>query len=533
MAERVVVSVDTWKPAVAEAVLAAGADDRQRRLRPARPRPGGGLCARHGGALVVMHTRARPKKKDFPDYWALPTKASSVTSSGSSARSSTLARSLGVAEESLIVDPGPDFAKTPAETVAVLRALPELARFGRPVLLAVSRKDFVGALTSTGPWDRGAGTLAAVGEGVDAGALILRVHEVDETARFLAVRAAPAGRGRGAGRPLAARAPPAQAGHPGNGPRAMSDQLLVDTSRRRHHPHHQPARGAQRAVVVGARRSCGRRSPRPATDAATRVVVLTGAGEKAFCAGADLSGMAAGAGYAELHDGRGELARLFRDLWELGKPTIAKVRGLVPGRWLRPGPRLRPRRRRRRRPVRHPRGRPRPVALHDHRADAALDAAEGRARAADDRPAGRAPTRPPRIGFAPGGARRRARRRRRRAGRRRSPPSPRRCCASGRDAFYAVWDQAAGDALRLLHPMLTVHTGLEDAAEGLAAFAEKRDPVPGGTDDRADPRSTCSCRRCGCAWTRSSSGPGPPRRRASGASPSWTTWRHRWPPTSR
>jgi enoyl-CoA hydratase/carnithine racemase len=47
----------------------------------------------------------------------------------------------------------------------------------------------------------------------------------------------------------------------------------------------------------------------------------------------------------------------------------------------------------------------------------------------------------------------------------------------GRDAFYAVWDQAAGDALRLLHPMLTVHTGLEDAAEGLAAFAEKRDPV--------------------------------------------------------
>ena len=46
----------------------------------------------------------------------------------------------------------------------------------------------------------------------------------------------------------------------------------------------------------------------------------------------------------------------------------------------------------------------------------------------------------------------------------------------GRDAFYAVWDQAAADALRLLHPMLTVHTGLEDAAEGIAAFAEKREP---------------------------------------------------------
>src|SRR5690606_31387820 len=62
-------------------------------------------------------------------------------------------------------------------------------------------------------------------------------------------------------------------------------------------------------------------------DPATRVVVLTGAGERAFCAGADLSGMAAGAGHADLHDSRGELARLFADLWSLGKPTIAKVRG--------------------------------------------------------------------------------------------------------------------------------------------------------------------------------------------------------------
>jgi enoyl-CoA hydratase/carnithine racemase len=58
-----------------------------------------------------------------------------------------------------------------------------------------------------------------------------------------------------------------------------------------------------------------------------RVVVLTGAGDKAFSAGADLSGMAAGAGFADLHEARGEMARLFRDVWELGKPTVARVRG--------------------------------------------------------------------------------------------------------------------------------------------------------------------------------------------------------------
>src|SRR3954470_2537456 len=59
-------------------------------------------------------------------------------------------------------------------------------------------------------------------------------------------------------------------------------------------------------------------------DAEARVVVLTGAGDRAFCAGADLTGMAAGEGYAALHDSRGELALLFRDMWELGKPIVAR-----------------------------------------------------------------------------------------------------------------------------------------------------------------------------------------------------------------
>ena len=64
-----------------------------------------------------------------------------------------------------MLDPGPDFAKTPAQTIDVLGALAELRDLGRPLLLAVSRKDFVGAVTQRGPRDRLAGTLAAVAHG--------------------------------------------------------------------------------------------------------------------------------------------------------------------------------------------------------------------------------------------------------------------------------------------------------------------------------------------------------------------------------
>ncbi|HYH48594.1 MAG TPA: enoyl-CoA hydratase/isomerase family protein, partial [Acidimicrobiia bacterium] len=63
------------------------------------------------------------------------------------------------------------------------------------------------------------------------------------------------------------------------------------------------------------------------TDDEVRVVVLTGAGERAFCAGADLSGIGSNAGAAMMHEARGRPAALFKALWNLGKPTIARVRG--------------------------------------------------------------------------------------------------------------------------------------------------------------------------------------------------------------
>ena len=99
----------------------------------------------------------------------------------------------GVEHEQLIVDPGPDFAKTPAQTIALLADVQRLHELGRPLLMAISRKDFIGALTSRAPRERLAGTLAALAHGVDAGAHIFRLHDVAAAADYLAVRAALSG----------------------------------------------------------------------------------------------------------------------------------------------------------------------------------------------------------------------------------------------------------------------------------------------------------------------------------------------------
>jgi dihydropteroate synthase len=183
------VSVDTYKPAVARAAVAAGAaivNDVSGLRDPALA----DVCAETGAALVLMHTRARPKQKLLD-----PTMDGRMVDDVQLFLSERIALALerGVAFEQIVLDPGPDFGKTPAQTVDVLRALPGLHALGRPLLLAVSRKDFIGAITLRPPRERLAGTLAAIGQGVDAGAHILRVHDVAEVADFLAVRSALAG----------------------------------------------------------------------------------------------------------------------------------------------------------------------------------------------------------------------------------------------------------------------------------------------------------------------------------------------------
>ncbi|MDX6722191.1 MAG: dihydropteroate synthase [Solirubrobacteraceae bacterium] len=187
-AEGIAVSVDTWKPAVAEAALQAGAAmiNDTSGLRDVAMAE---MCASTGAALVVMHTRAAPKEEHFADY------GGDVTGDVVRFLSERcdVARAAGVADDQLLLDPGPDFAKTPQETVDVLRAIGRLHDLGHPLLLAVSRKYFLGAITGRPPGERLASTLAAIGWAADAGAAIVRVHDVAPTADYLRVRAVLAG----------------------------------------------------------------------------------------------------------------------------------------------------------------------------------------------------------------------------------------------------------------------------------------------------------------------------------------------------
>jgi len=178
-----VVSVDTYKPPVAEAVLAAGAHivNDVSGLRAPELAP---LVAQHRAALVVMHTAAPPKTRlqESDLYGNVVDEVRRFL-----AAKVDEAVAAGVDRESILVDPGPDFTKTPAQTVEVLRHLRELNPEGLPALLAVSRKDFIGALTQTRPQERTAGTLAAVAAVGSGSGVVLRVHDVGEVRNFLTV----------------------------------------------------------------------------------------------------------------------------------------------------------------------------------------------------------------------------------------------------------------------------------------------------------------------------------------------------------
>jgi dihydropteroate synthase len=185
----VLVSVDTWRAETIAAAVDAGAaliNDTSGLLDPTVA----DIAAGSGAGLVLMHTRAAPKEVHFPSY------EDPVQDVLEFLRERiTQATDRGVAPEQILLDPGLDYAKAPEESIAVLRHLNELSVLERPLLLAVSRKYFIGMLTDALPEDRLAGTIAALEFGVSLGAQIVRVHDVAQVSQYLRLRRALHGEG--------------------------------------------------------------------------------------------------------------------------------------------------------------------------------------------------------------------------------------------------------------------------------------------------------------------------------------------------
>lgn len=182
----VLISIDTWKVDVAAAAVDAGADMINdvwglRLPHGGWDQPMARLVAERGVPIVIMHNRRAPASVGtigghYPRVQYTDLLGDIIRELRENI---TFAFAQGVRPEQIIVDPGIGFGKTPAQNVEVLRRLPEFTALGYPLLLATSRKSFIGlALGGLPPEQRVEGTAATVALGIQAGADIVRVHDV-------------------------------------------------------------------------------------------------------------------------------------------------------------------------------------------------------------------------------------------------------------------------------------------------------------------------------------------------------------------
>ena len=176
-----VISVDTWRAEVADAVCEAGADVVNDAWGGADP----GLvevAARHGAAIVCTHTGgARPRTRPFRVEYDDVVAAAIADTTAYAER----ALAAGVARESIVIDPAHDFGKNTFHSLELTRRLDEMTATGWPVLVSLSNKDFVGEALDLPVGERLVGTLAATAVSRWQGARIFRVHEVTETRQVL------------------------------------------------------------------------------------------------------------------------------------------------------------------------------------------------------------------------------------------------------------------------------------------------------------------------------------------------------------
>ena len=184
------ISIDTCKATVAEAALKAGAhilnDVWGLRLDPQLA----AVAARLKAPVILMHNRSKPASIEVRDYLGKAYIGVEYKNLLEDVKrelmdSVAIARSAGIPDERIILDPGIGFGKTIQQNLELINRLDEIRLLGFPVLLGPSRKSFIGYTLDLPPDQRIEGTAAAVAVGITRGADILRVHDVEVMLRVV------------------------------------------------------------------------------------------------------------------------------------------------------------------------------------------------------------------------------------------------------------------------------------------------------------------------------------------------------------
>ena len=182
------ISVDTYRAAVAEAALQAGADWVNDVWGLRMDTRMAGVVAAAGCPVVIMHNRSQPKNVVQTErlggrYRGVAYDDLITYIKNELQASIDLALAAGVRPEKIIIDPGVGFGKTVNQNLQIVNELDQFKDLGFPILLGTSRKSFIGYTLDLPPDERLEGTAATVAIGIDRGADIARVHDVKEMAR--------------------------------------------------------------------------------------------------------------------------------------------------------------------------------------------------------------------------------------------------------------------------------------------------------------------------------------------------------------
>ncbi|WP_226530420.1 dihydropteroate synthase [Metabacillus niabensis] len=178
------ISIDTYKAEVAKQAIEAGATIINDIWGAKADQDMAKVAAAYGVPIILMHNR------DNQNYDQLiPNMIADLM------ESVTIAKNAGVKDENIILDPGIGFAKTMDDNLVVMRNLEALVQLGYPLLLATSRKRFIGHVLDLPPTERMEGTGATVCLGIQKGCHMVRVHDVLEISRMAKMMDAMLGKG--------------------------------------------------------------------------------------------------------------------------------------------------------------------------------------------------------------------------------------------------------------------------------------------------------------------------------------------------